>query len=219
MAMRKILILTLLSVVALAPGALALDKGSSMFALEIGHGQADQVNILGPGDEYLGLNTDAATHNSGELVMGVEFWFMLTPDYAFTASGGLGTYGEVEQPAGGGDDLTYTTSSYRLRLGGDRVGQIGSRFTWFMGPGLEYWSGRSKYELGPSSEESPRVTRYAINGRVGGVMLLGERFGILGRIGDSFGYASAKSGDAKTHWLPSAFDAMWGLTYSFGAKR
>ncbi len=216
--MRKILILTLLSVVALASGALALDKGSSMLALEIGHGQADQVNDSPGGGGYLGLNTDAATHNSGEMLLGVEFWHMITSDYAMTVSGALGTYREVETPAGGGSDLTYTTSSYRVRLGGDRVGQIGSRFTWFMGPGVELWSGRSKYE-GPINVESPRVTRWALNGRVGGVMALSGSLGVVGRLGDSFGYASAKTGGAKTWWLASGFDAMWGLTYSFGGKR
>lgn len=217
--MRKILILTLLSVVALAPGALALDKGSSMFALEIGHGQADQANVDPDINGYLGLDGSAPTHNSGEMLLGVEFWHMLTPDYAMTVSGALGTYREVETPAGGGSDLTYTTSSYRVRLGGDRVGQIGSRFTWFMGPGAELWSGRSKFELSPSSVQSPRVTRWALNGRVGGVMALNDRIGVVGRLGDSFGYASAKSGGAKTWWLASGFDAMWGLTYSFGGKR
>ena len=215
--MRKILVLALLLAVALVPASWAMEQGASMFALEIGQGQGDQANP-DLGDGYLGLNGDNSTHNSGQIQLGAEYWYMFSSDYALTVSGGIGMYRETEQPAGAGEDLKYTTSSYRVRLGGDRVGQIGDRFSWFMGPGLEYWSGKSKYEVGTDSEETPQVTRYALNGRFGGVMKLGDQIGIVGRIGHSFGIASAEKDGAKTSWWACGFEAMWGLAFSFGGK-
>jgi hypothetical protein len=108
------------------------------------------------------------------------------------------------------------------------VGNAGERFVWFMGPGLEYWSGRTKSDVQVSyyldgihtvatlrGIESPRVTRFGFNGRVGGTMMLNPRVGITGRIGHTFGRASAEDRGGKTTWLTGSWEAMWGLTFAF----
>jgi hypothetical protein len=94
--------------------------------------------------------------------------------------------------------------------------KVGDRAIFYFGPGLEYWSGTAKFEgfggvFASDPYETESVTRYALSGRVGGVMLLNERFGINCEVGRYIGYASAKENGAEATWWPSGFQAAGGL--------
>ncbi len=208
-----------------APG-----KGTSMLSLQFGQGQGDFVDVPLYAYPYYGPNAIGFLHPSDEvprdqLQFGAEYWYLLSEDYALTGALGVGLYGRKERLANSnlsGQDsivlagiastgLTYRSSGTKFRIGCDRVGNRGKRFVWFVGPGLEYWSGRTKV----SELESPRVTRFGFNGRVGGTMMLNSRVGITGRIGHTFGRASAEDRGGKTTWLTGTWEAMWGLTFAF----
>ena len=112
-----------------------------------------------------------------------------------------------------------------MRVGGDRVGQVGDRLTVFIGPGLEFFTGKAKEKFegggGPTVEnESSSTTRFGVSGRVGGMMKISDNVSIVGRVGHNLGYAtsSADKGNAKITWWPSSFDAAWGLAFAFGSQ-
>ena len=90
--------------------------------------------------------------------------------------------------------------------------KVGERLTVFMGPGLEFWSGKQKLTVGGAGSESESVKRYGVSGRIGGFMALTDRVAIMGQVGHTFGLATVTDG-AKSTWLPSSFNASWGLTF------
>jgi len=102
-----------------------------------------------------------------------------------------------------------------VRVGADRVGAIGDRLVFFMGPGIEYWSGKQKLKIGAPETESESTSRFGVSGRVGGFMMLAEKVGIMGQVGHTFGIAKAEEGGAESTWIPSSFNASWGLTFLF----
>jgi hypothetical protein len=152
-----------------------------------------------------------------------EYWYMFTDDYALAIQGNFGFYTETWEPGtAGAVEPKYTSTSYKVRLGGDRVGKIGDRFTWFMGPGLEFWSGKGKFEnfdVAPNDDlETESTMRFGVSGRFGGIMQLTDAVGIQGQIGHTFGLATVKDGDAKTTWWPNSYFATWGLAFTFGGE-
>jgi hypothetical protein len=118
----------------------------------------------------------------------------------------------------GDPDLETTSSSWRVRVGGDRVGKIGDRFKWYMGPGVEYGSGKAKFEAGGPSLETEPTNRYGINGRLGGVMMLNDKVGVRGQIGNSFGMESVEDSGGKSSAYYSNFESAWGVQFSFGGE-
>jgi hypothetical protein len=242
--MRKLLPLCALLLLVGATSAFAAGKGSSMFSLQLGQGQGDFVNVLDPfneqmffQDSYLGPNSYVPRD---QIQFGVEYWYMFSEDYALTGALAVGTWNEkqeagnlrVGESASDFKDFLFKSSSVRARIGADRVGRLGESFEWFMGPGLEIWSGKTKesdwyvtYANNSSGDylfrefESPNMTRFGINGRVGGTFMLTPQIGVTGRVGHSFGRASAEDRGAKTTWLSTTWDAMWGLTFAFGGAR
>lgn len=212
--MRKWFVLSLFaSLLTAAPASAA----GSMLSVGVFQGTGDYV---GPED---GSGYISAFDHS-EIGVGAEYWLMMGEDYALAIQGSVGFFTESNEPgsnASGGQELTFSTGSFKVRVGGDRVGQIGDRFTWFMGPGLEYWSGQATFEnfFGPDSEvDSETTTRIGVNGRVGGVMKVTENLGIQGQVGHTLGYASAEEAGAKATWWPSSFNASWGLAFMFGGE-
>ncbi len=210
--MRKTLALMALMLAVAAPAF--AEKGGSIVSIGLSHGTADLYDPSSAGD-YI------SAFPSPELGITGEYWYLFTDDYAFAIQGTYGFSSETDKPgdtAAGAPDHKFTTTSYKVRVGGDRVGKIGERFTWFMGPGLEFWSGKAKFEGfggAGSSVETQSVSRFGVSGRFGGVMKLSDKLGIQGQIGDTFGYASATDQGSKATWYPSSFTASWGLAISF----
>jgi hypothetical protein len=167
-----------------------------------------------------------SAYDHSELGVGAEFWHMFSSDYALAIQGSVGFFGEENEPgdnaASGALTAKFSTTSFKLRVGGDRVGQIGDRFTWFMGPGVEFWNGKATFEnfsTAASKVETESTTRIGVNGRFGGVMKLNDTVGIQGQIGHTLGYASVEEAGAKATWWPSSFNASWGLAFAFGGDQ
>jgi len=204
------IILAVLSLVVPAGSASAAGKGGSMLSIGLGQGVADGYAsaVVGAGG-YLAPNTRPETN------AGLEYWYSFSDDYAMALSGAYGFSSMKWEGAAAADpEIKATGKSFKVRLGGDRMGKVGDRLTVFMGPGIEYWNGKEKLKVGSTETESKSVSRFGVSGRIGGFMMLTETVGIMGQVGHTFGFASVKDG-AKTTWMPSSFNASWGLSFGF----
>lgn len=210
--MKKLttLLMTSLLLAALTATAGAMERGRSMLSIGLGQGTADGYApiTVGTGD-YL------EPTSAPELNAGAEYWFAFSEDYALALSGAYGFSTMTWEPADAGDpEIKATGSSLKFRVGADRTGHVGERLVVFMGPGVEFWTGKQKIELGGAETETESVNRFGVSGRLGGFMMFSDQIGVMGQVGHTFGFASADDG-AKTTWTPSSFQASWGLTFAF----
>lgn len=220
---KLLLVLTALLLVTSVSGAYAMSKGSSMLAIELAQGTGIFSDPVADGvtPDYISLNEISDLGVSG------EYWYMFSDDYALTLSGGVSFASYKEEPNDPAVDTkdTGTGTSYRVRLGGDRMGQVGDRLTVFAGPGLVFESGKAKFKqegAGASGEaEGSGTTQFGISGRIGAIMKINDSVGIVGRIGHQLGYvtSSAKTGNAKVTAWGGTFDAAWGLEFAFGGAK
>ena len=204
----------------LAMTSTAALAGNSFLALQLTSGNADLATELSSG-----FNGFAPAYSHSEWGFKGEFWNMMSEDYAFNLSAGIGLFSEENKPganAGLGDGtFKYTQSSWQFRVGGDRVVALGDRSYIFFGPGIEYWSGKAKFEDGTipaSSYETESVSRISLSGRIGGHTMIGEGWGITLQAGHKLGYASYEEAGAKSTWWPSSMDASGGLLFRFGGN-
>jgi hypothetical protein len=221
--MRKLIIwsVAVLAVAASAAVASAAESKGMTFSIGLSHGSGEYSQPVSfTGADYIDVL------EVPEIGANAEFGMAMSDDYAMVLSGDF-RFGSLKQEpttnaAAGSPTLKATTTSYKVRLGGDRTGKIGDRFHWFMGPGLEYASGKAKFEdYAPSPDNSLKSepsNKFGINGRIGGVMMLSPQVGIKGQIGDTFGMASVKDTGGKTTWYYSSFEAAWGVQFAFGGK-
>jgi len=191
-----------------ASAALAEDVSEGLIGIQITNGTADLVGPQSGG--YL------SAYDHSEVGLGIQYWRLMSRDYAFTFSGGIGFFSEKDEPGTnapvGAGDFKYSQSSWTVRVGGDRAVKVGDRAIFYFGPGLEMWSGKAKFEdEGSPGVETANVTRYGLSGRVGGVMLLGDKVGFNCQVGRYIGLASAKEDGAKATWWASGFQASGGL--------
>lgn len=212
--MKRYLTAALLLVMSAMPSL----AGDTFLAVEILHGTADLATEAST--SFAGY---APAYDHSETGAKLEFWNLLSEDYAFNASFGFGYFGEENKPganaAAGDAKATYSQSSWNIRVGGDRVLKLGERSYLFFGPGLEYWSGKAKFEDDTppaSSYETENVTRISLVGRMGVHMLIGETWGFTIQGGHKVGRASYEEAGAKTTWWPSSLDAAGGLVFRFG---
>lgn len=207
--MKQLRVAVMLAGVLAATAAFAGDASEGLIGIQVTNGTGDFVGPQSGG--YL------SAYDHSEIGVGIQYWRLMTRDYAFAFSAGIGTFAEKDEPgtnaAVGATDFEYTQSSWTVRIGGDRAVKVGDRAILYFGPGLEMWSGNSKFEgegFDPAVETAT-VTRYGLSGRVGGVMLLGEKVGFNCQIGRYIGIASAKEDGAKATWWASGFQASGGL--------
>ncbi len=215
--MLKRFIASLTFLTLLASAATAAENPKTIFVgLQLMGGTADLAVEDGQGF--------APAYDHSELGFKFEYWNMMAADYALTASGGIGMFSEENKPGVNSipGDLTgkYTQSSWNVRLGGDRVEKIGDRAYLFFGPGIEYWTGKAKFEdIGGFSGtlESKNVTRVSLSGRIGAHMMIAENWGFTLQAGHKLGRASYEEAGAKSTWWPSSMDASGGLVFRFGS--
>jgi hypothetical protein len=197
--------------------AAAADKPKTMLlGVQLTSGTADiATEITSPGF--------APAFAQSEYGWKLEYWNLMGPEYAFTVSGGQGYYGEEDKPgtnAAPGDVTSkYTQNSWNVRIGGDRMLAIGDKSYVFFGPGIEYWSGKAKFEgfpSIPSGYESKNTTRISVDARLGGHMMVGPTWGITAEIGTKIGHATYKENGAETTWWPSSMQGSVGLVFKFG---
>lgn len=216
---RRILLVTAIASLSFASvSSAAVTKGTSMFALQLGSGTADLYTPSASPPEYI------TAYDHSELDAQVQYWKMLADDYAFAISAGIGFFSEKDEPGDAAPpnfpDQEYKQSSFNVRIGGDRVVNLGERAVLYFGPGIEYWSGKSEFTemIAAGTVESENVTRIGLAGRVGLIMNIGSNWGFTGSIGHKMGLASAEDRGAKATWWPSSFDGQGGLVFMFGGQ-
>ena len=208
--MRRIQLAVLVLGLLSATAAFAAKPNETLLSIQITNGTADLYSSRGPG--YIGA------YDHSENGLGIQFWKLMSADYAFTASVGIGGFSETDAPGPGAPpgstDFVYSQSSWNLRVGGDRAVKVGTKAILYFGPGVEFWSGTAKTEGGPGGApevESESVGRVSLSGRIGGVMILNDKFGLNFEAGRYIGRASAEDDGAEAHWWPSGFQAAGGL--------
>ncbi|OGF03993.1 MAG: hypothetical protein A2W00_11415 [Candidatus Eisenbacteria bacterium RBG_16_71_46] len=213
------MMLVALAALAALPTPSAAEKGTSRLAVGIGQGVGDFVNPR-PGTGALTVDTG---DDPSQTEAFAEFSFEFAPDWALALRGAYGFFSASQEPdAAGSPTLDYTSSSFGVRAGVDRLGRVSDRLTVFLGPGLEYWSGRTEfkniYGTTPPDDDvkSATTSRISISGRVGGILALSSAVGVVGQVGHQLGYATAEENGAKATWWPSHFNAALGLVFEFG---
>jgi hypothetical protein len=197
---------SLLLLPALASAA-SLEKGSSLLAIQLSRGVADLTGDAG------GV---LATFQRSEVGLQGQYWYFMAKEYAVNVTGGFGYFKESDTADPTiTTDLTLTSSSWQFRIGGDRFAQVTDKLQIFAGPGIQIWGGKAKAE-DPSGEfEGPSTTRYALSGRIGAQILMGENFGLIGHLGQYWGYAKASEDAMETKWLPSGSEGAMGFSFAF----
>lgn len=196
-----------------ATSAFALEKGDGLYGIQITNGTADLYSGAGTG--YI------SAYDHSEVGVGLQYWRMMSSDYAFTMSGGIGFFSETDKPGtaapSGSNDFKYTQSSWNLRVGGDRVVKVGDRAVMYFGPGLSYWTGKAKFDDGSPSGtfETENVSRFGLSGRVGGLMMFNDKVGFNCQMGRYVAMAKAEEDGAEATWMPSGFEASGGLVLKF----
>lgn len=192
----------------LAAPALAFDKGTGVYGLTLGSSTADLYSFASP------VRITAYDHT--EMNFGLQYWRMVTNDYATTFSAAFGWFSETNETSDGSPDVEYKQWSWRLRFGGDRVVRLTDRALLYVGPGFEYWNGDYQSEGAGPSFESQNVARVSLTGRVGAVMMLSNSFGINCDVNARVGQARVEDDGAKAVWWPSGVDGTIGLVFTMG---
>ena len=202
----------------IASQAVAADR-SMIIGIGLSHGTADIAANAG--------NVNSA-FQTPELGGRFEYWNLMRENYAVNFSANVGFSSETDKPRANAPANTpeqkFTTSSWSIRLGGDRVFSPNENTKVFFGPGFEYWSGKAKFEGGAAgfplatAYETKNVTRISLHGHMGGMMMIGPNWGLSGQIGHKVGLANYTENGGKTNWMPSSFDGAMELLFSFGGK-
>jgi hypothetical protein len=165
----------------------------------------------------------AAAYPNPEWGFKAEYQRMMGPEYAFNISYGMGFYGEEDKPnsnaAAGTGSFKYTQNSWNVRVGGDRLLEVGEHTYIYFGPGIEYWSGKAKFEdtTPPAlSYETENTSRISLGARLGGHMMVGPTWGVSAQVGTKVGYASYEEAGGKTTWWPSSMEGSVGLVFKLG---
>jgi hypothetical protein len=200
---------------AIAPAhAEGLAKGSSILSFQATTGTADLTTGRGGGR--------ITAYDHSEWGGQVSFQHLMSDDWAIALSGGIGTFKETDEPGNSSPPLTtdfvYKQSSWQARIGADRFVHISPSFHLFVGPGLQYWSGKAKSEDAGVETETVRTKRFAFNGRMGAHVALSDGVALIGHLGHYLGHASATSDGAKASWMPSGTESAVGFAYKFSPR-
>jgi hypothetical protein len=209
--------LAALALLVAASQAVAAEK-SIVIGLGLMHGTADIASQGASGNG----NYNSAFQTS-ELGGRFEYWNMMKENYALNFAANWGFSSETDKPRSdapsGLPDQKFTTSSWSVRLGGDRVWSPLPNTKVFVGPGIEYWSGKAKFEgFAPTSYETKNTSRISLAGHTGAMMFLGPNWGLSGQLGHKIGYASYEETGGKVTWWPTSVDGAMELIFSFGGK-
>jgi len=198
-----------------ATSAFAIEAGTSLLGIHVGGGEAEWVQDAGTAG-YITSESKLPTIRAG-----LEYWHVMANDKAITLSGGLGYFSETDKPgtaaAPASPDLKSTVTSFHVRLGMDDMYKVTDNVILYMGPGVQYGSGKFKFEAGTFSDEAPTVTTWSLDGRFGGMCKKGN-VGMGGSIGHSFGISSATKDGAKANWTSGGFYGEGSLVFFFGGS-
>jgi hypothetical protein len=209
-ALFAVVSLAALVLFAIAPvRAEGLAKGSNILSFEMTTGVADLTTV--------DLQGRTTAYDHSEWGGQVSFQRLLSDDWALALSGGIGTFKETDEPGASSPPLTtdfvYSQSSWQVRVGADRFVHISPTFHLFVGPGLQYWSGKPKFEDAGVEGEGVSTKRFAFNGRLGAHVALSDGIALIGHIGHYVGSASATHDESKASWMPSGTESAVGVSF------
>jgi|SRR5262245_6720535 len=209
----------LVALALLASTASTTLAGASYVGVQLSHGIADlaALNTIGQAEAY----------DHPEMGVKLEYWNMLREDYAFNGAYTFGFFSEENESgplsAPGAGTFKYSQSSWSIRIGGDRVVKVGERSALYFGPGLEYWSGKAKFDASqdnpppdPPVYETQNTNRISFVARIGAHMMFNEAWGFTFQTGYKAGRASIDEQGSKSTWWPTSMDAAGGLVLRFG---
>lgn len=215
---RIVTTLAALALFVAASQAAAAEK-SIIVGFGLSHGTSDYATKNSVNNATASANT---ANQSPELGGRFEYWNLMKPDYALNFSANVGFSSETDKPRTGfTKEGKFTTSSWSVRLGGDRVYSPNDNTKVFFGPGIEYWSGKAKFvDIGgfTGTYETENTSRISLHGHMGGIMMIGPNWGLSGQLGHKIGIASYTEQGGKTNWMPSSIDGAMELIFSFGGK-
>jgi hypothetical protein len=211
---RMVTTLAALALFVVASQAVAAEK--IIIGIGLMHGTADIA-----ADNGLGYNSAFQTPELGGRL---EYWNMMHETYALNFAANWGFSSETDKPRNdapaNSPDAKFTTSSYSFRLGGDRVWSPLPNTRVFFGPGIEYWTGKAKFEgFGGPTYETESTTRVSLAGHTGAMMFLGPTWGLSGQIGHKIGMASYEENGGKVSWWPTSLDGAMEVIFSFGGTK
>ena len=111
----------------------------------------------------------------------------------------------------------FTSSSFNVRIGGDRYAFLNDDVALYAGPGLLYWRGHAEYEgfgLGFDGRW-PDVTQVGLNGRIGMYARLAGHSALFGHIGQVIARNSASDTPGDNTWWTNHFEGSVGLAVDF----
>jgi len=209
--------------IAAAAGAAQYEK-TGFLGLEVTSGTADLATAFGGfGPTSPTVLGSASAFDHSEYGFKAEYWKMMGPEYAFNISYGMAFFNEEDKPGtnapAGTGTFKYTQNSWNVRVGGDRLLPVGEKTYIFFGPGIEYWSGKAKFEdaTPPAlSYETENVSRISVGARLGGHMMVNPTWGVTAQVGTKIGHATVEEAGAKTTWWPSSMEGSVGLVFKLG---
>ena len=185
-------------------GAEPLGKGKSVVWVGV---NGNTAQLLGTG---LVLPFEA-----GEIGVHLALSHFLSDAWTVVLSGGYDASNTTIEPAGAGKDK-FTSSSYNLRIGGDRYAFINQDVALYAGPGLIYWKGHAKFEPAVgSSDTGPDVTQIGLNGRIGMYARLAGHAALFGHIGQVLATNSGEDSFGKFTWWSNQHEGSVGLAFDF----
>ncbi len=208
--------IALVAAVALAAVPAHAEK-SIVVGFGVMHGVADLASNTGNG-----VNS---AFQSPEIGGRFEYWNFMKENYALNFQANFGFQSETDKPrndaATGRREAKFTSSSWGVRLGGDRTWNPLPNTTLFIGPGVEYWTGKAKFvDVGGNNGtyETESVTRVSLSGHTGAMLMMGSNWGISGQLGHKLGMASYEENGGKSSWWPNSIDGAMELIFKFGGK-
>ena len=163
------------------------------------------------------LDTATGISPSGELGVHVALNRFLSDAWTMVVSGGVDAGSSKLELAAGGGTFKATSSSFNVRVGGDRYAFINDDVALYAGPGVLFWKGHAEFESPATpKDKEPDVTQVGLNGRLGMYARLSNHVALFGHIGQVLATNSAKSSNGdKYTWWSNHHEGSVGLAFDF----
>jgi hypothetical protein len=216
-ALRMVLAMSCLALyasAAIAAEPADVGNGSTVVNIKLLEGTADLVGPISDASP-----TDLDGFQSQEVGVGLELIHFPKEHFAYNLAGGIGFWQETDTSADGtaAGDVEKHIVSWQARVGFDYVAHLAeNRLHLFVGPGVQYWSGKPKIEQGGVKVEGETTNRVALHGRMGAHLAISRTVGLFGDMGHYVGRASASSSaGAKAKWWATGRTGSMGLSLNF----
>jgi len=164
-------------------------KGKGQLSFGLTHFTAHTVDTLFVGGGTMG----GLLNDNGLLGLGGEFRYGFSENWAL-ALGGFFGFGSDKGDFGSLGETKLSYSAFGLRLGLDHTSKITNDLGLYLGPGFEFASAKSSVDDAAFSgvnDDNPRATSFSLDGRVGVIHMLGEKFGLNASMGKKWSYVKS----------------------------